>query len=172
MRKAYLAIICLFTGFNAFAQHTDIQPVPQQISESGQLITLPGSYQFTGDTEANPYAVQQLKQLLAGNHSAKEGLRIYIGEKGDKAIRKFARRIPNQKEGYYLCINDKEIVLAGNDERGTFYALQTLSRLLKDNHPLPRCSGRILWHSVEPCRSSAPTQILWRKQDEHVYLRT
>ena len=76
MRKAYLAIICLFTGFNAFAQHTDIQPVPQQISESGQLITLPGSYQFTGDTEANPYAVQQLKQLLAGNHSAKEGLRI------------------------------------------------------------------------------------------------
>ena len=114
MRKAYLAIICLFTGFNAFAQHTDIQPVPQQISESGQLITLPGSYQFTGDTEANPYAVQQLKQLLAGNHSAKEGLRIYIGEKGDKAIRKFA-------------------VLAGNDERGTFYALQTLSRLLKDN---------------------------------------
>lgn len=133
MRKAYLAIICLFTGFNAFAQHTDIQPVPQQISESGQLITLPGSYQFTGDTEANPYAVQQLKQLLAGNHSAKEGLRIYIGEKGDKAIRKFARRIPNQKEGYYLCINDKEIVLAGNDERGTFYALQTLSRLLKDN---------------------------------------
>lgn len=41
MRKAYLAIICLFTGFNAFAQHTDIQPVPQQISESGQLITLP-----------------------------------------------------------------------------------------------------------------------------------
>ena len=34
MRKAYLAIICLFTGFNAFAQHTDIQPVPQQISES------------------------------------------------------------------------------------------------------------------------------------------
>ena len=54
MRKAYLAIICLFTGFNAFAQHTDIQPVPQQISESGQLITLPGSYQFTGYTEANP----------------------------------------------------------------------------------------------------------------------
>lgn len=84
MRKAYLAIICLFTGFNAFAQHTDIQPVPQQISESGQLITLPGSYQFTGDTEANPYAVQQLKQLLAGNHSAKEGLRIYIGEKETK----------------------------------------------------------------------------------------
>ena len=54
MRKAYLAIICLFTGFNAFAQHTDIQPVPQQISESGQLITLPGSYQFTETRKPTP----------------------------------------------------------------------------------------------------------------------
>ena len=98
MRKAYLAIICLFTGFNAFAQHTDIQPVPQQISESGQLITLPGSYQFTGDTEANPYAVQQLKQLLAGNHSAKEGLRIYIGEKGRQSHPQVCpAAFPNQK---------------------------------------------------------------------------
>ena len=72
MRKAYLAIICLFTGFNAFAQHTDIQPVPQQISESGQLITLPGSYQFTGDTEANPYAVQQLKKVYVSISGKRE----------------------------------------------------------------------------------------------------
>jgi len=32
-----------------------------------------------------------------------------------------------------LAINDKEIVLAGQDERGTFYALQTLAQLLNDN---------------------------------------
>ncbi len=51
----------------------------------------------------------------------------------DKSIRKFTRQIPNQKEGYYLSINNKEIILAGNDERGTYYALQTLKQLLKDN---------------------------------------
>ena len=59
MRKAYLAIICLFTGFNAFAQHTDIQPVPQQISESGQLITLPGKKVYvsiSGKRETKPSA--------------------------------------------------------------------------------------------------------------------
>ena len=117
MRKAYLETICVFAGLNAFAQHADVQPVPQQMSESGQRITLPGIYQFTGDTEANPYAVQQLKQLLAGKHSAKEGLSIYIGEKGDKSVRKFARQIHNRTEGYYLWSKDKEIVLEGNDER-------------------------------------------------------
>ena len=99
MRKAYLAIICLFTGFNAFAQHTDIQPVPQQISESGQLITLPGSYQFTGDTEANPYAVQQLKQLLAGNHSAKEGLRMLYRGKGRQSHPQVCPPHSQSKEG-------------------------------------------------------------------------
>ena len=126
-------MICLLSSYHLYAQDIDIQPMPQQISNSGATVTLPGIYQFKGDTEANPHAVQQLKELLAGKHSTKEGLRVYLGEKGDKAIRKFARHIPNQKEGYYLSISDKEIVLAGNDERGTFYALQTLSRLLKDN---------------------------------------
>ena len=80
-------------------------------------------------TEANPYAVQELKDLLGGKHPANTGLRIYIGEKGDKSIRKFTRQIPNQKEGYYLSINNKEIILAGNDERGTLLCLANLKTI-------------------------------------------
>ncbi len=129
----HLAIICLFTGCTIFAQNIDVQPIPQQVSKQGGQINLPETYQLLGETEANPYAVQELKDLLGGKHPANTGLRIYIGEKGDKSIRKFTRQIPNQKEGYYLSINNKEIILAGNDERGTYYALQTLKQLLKDN---------------------------------------
>ena len=40
--------------------------------------------------------------------------------------------IPNRDEAYYLSVTDKEIVLAGSDERGTYYALQTFAQLLKD----------------------------------------
>ena len=40
--------------------------------------------------------------------------------------------IPNHEEGYYLAVNDKEIILAGNDERGTYYAIQTFAQLLKE----------------------------------------
>lgn len=136
MKKVHLAIICLFAGCNVFAQNMDVQPVPQQISSADKQITLTETYQLSGETEANLYAVQELKQVFAGKQPGKTGLRIYIGEKGDKAIRKFNRQIPDRQEGYYLSVNDKEIILAGNDERGTFYALQTLKQLLS-NGELP-----------------------------------
>lgn len=133
MKKIFLAYICLFFGTNTFAQYTDIQPVPQQMTDSNRLIQLPDTYLLSGDVEANSYAVKTLKQLLANKQSGNSGMKIYIGEKGDKVIRPFARKIPKQKEGYYLSIGDNEIVLAGNDERGTYYAVQTLSQLLNDN---------------------------------------
>ncbi|MEG2594415.1 MAG: beta-N-acetylglucosaminidase, partial [Bacteroides sp.] len=63
----------------------------------------------------------------------KKGFRILIGEKGDKSIRAFNRLIPAQAEGYYLKIDNKQLVIAGNNERGTYYAMQTLLQLLKDN---------------------------------------
>ncbi len=133
MKKVHLAIICLFASCSIYAQNIDIQPVPQQVSNKEKQISLTETYQLSGDTDANPYAVQELKKLLAGKQPGNTGVHIYIGEKGDKAIRKFNRLIPAHKEGYYLSINDKEIVLAGNDERGTYYALQTLRQLLNNN---------------------------------------
>ncbi len=87
----------------------------------------------SGETEANPYAVQELKDLLGGEHRPIPVCAFILEKKEDRSIRKFTRQIPNQKEGYYLSINNKEIILAGNDERGTYYALQTLKQLLKDN---------------------------------------
>ena len=76
----------------------DVQPIPQQVSKQGGQINLPETYQLLGETEANPYAVQELKDLLGGKHPANTGLRIYIGEKGDKSIRKFTRQIPNKRK--------------------------------------------------------------------------
>ena len=133
MKKYMLGIIGLLACLNSFGQQTDIQPVPQEIRDFNQSISLPASYCLSGKSEANPHAVTQLTALLQGKETDNEGMQIYIGEKGDKAIRKFKSRIPKQAEGYYLRISEKEIVLAGNDERGTFYAIQTLRNLLKEN---------------------------------------
>lgn len=134
MKKVYPAIICLLASYNLRAQNPDVQPAPQHISAAAEKqINLPPAYQLAGEKDANPYAVEALKKLLADKQPGKDGLRIVIGEKGDKALRKFNRQIPNYQEGYYLSINDKEIVLAGNDERGTYYALQTLKQLLRNN---------------------------------------
>ena len=133
MRKTFLATLCLFSGMTMYAQQIDVQPTPQQVKEATATIALSGNYQFNGEGEANPYAISALKSLLNSKQSAKEGIRIYIGERGDKSVRKYNKFIPKQDEGYFLRINEKEIVLAGNDEQGTYYAVQTLKQLINDN---------------------------------------
>ena len=133
MKKTFLATLCLMTGMTIHAQQIDVQPVPQQVKEATETLQLTGAYQFNGENEANPYAVNGLKVLLNSSQSNQEGIRIYIGERGDKAVRKYNKFIPKQDEGYFLRISPKEIVLAGNDERGTFYAVQTLKQLINDN---------------------------------------
>ena len=133
MKKTFLATLCLMTGMTIHAQQIDVQPVPQQFKEATETLKLTGVYQFNGENEANPYAVNGLKVLLNSKQSAQEGMRIYIGERGDKAVRKYNKFIPKQDEGYFIRISPKEIVLAGNDEQGTFYAVQTLKQLINDN---------------------------------------
>ena len=132
MKKTFLAGLCLMSGMAMHAQKADVQPTPQQAKEATEMIVLNGSYQLNGLSEANPHAVSVLKAVLGTEQSNKTGFRVVIGERGDKAVNKYKKFIPTQKEGYFIRISPKEIVLAGNDERGTFYAVQTLAQLLKD----------------------------------------
>ena len=130
--KVYLVGVCLLCTTGAFAQNVSLQPPPQQMIVLDKSVDLPSTYQVNGESEANPYAIKVLKKLFADKQPGKNGIRINIGEKGDKSVHKYTHLIPKYDEGYYLSINEEEIVLAGNDERGTYYALQTLAQLLKD----------------------------------------
>ena len=132
MKKTFLATICLCAGMTIHAQQIDIQPTPQQVKNPTESLEMSGIYQFLGTQEANPYAVKSLETLLGTKDSNKKGQKIIIGERGDKAIKKYSKFIPKQEEGYFVRISPKEIVLAGNDERGTFYAVQTFAQLLKE----------------------------------------
>ena len=132
MKKTFLATICLFSGMTMYSQQIDIQPVPQKMTPATQTIQLTGNYQLNGMNEANPYASKALKTLLGTGESVKGGIKVYIGEKGDKAVSKYKKFIPAQAEGYFVRISPKEIVLAGYDERGTYYAVQTFRQLMED----------------------------------------
>lgn len=128
--KNYLPFALLLCSLMTMAQPGNVVPKPQQLTASGKSIALPATYHLLGEEEANAPAVGALKALLTGRQAAdKARFSIYIGEKGDKAVRKFAGRVPNHPEGYYLLVDDKQIVAVGNDERGTYYALQTLRQL-------------------------------------------
>ena len=48
-------------------------------------------------------------------------------------MKKYRKRIPEKADGYFLKIEKGRIVVAGADERGTYYGLQTLAQLLTRN---------------------------------------
>ena len=86
--KIYFLGACLSCALTAFSQNISLQPAPQELITRDKTVALPAIYQLVGEKEANPHAVEILKELLHGKQSTKNGLRIYIGEKGDKSIRK------------------------------------------------------------------------------------
>lgn len=110
-------------------QSIHLQPTPQQAVLAGRQINVPTSYQLTVTAGSCPTALAALEELLP-NGAEKSKFKILIGKRGDKAIRKFAKKIPERKEGYYLEIDGNRIVIAGNDSRGAFYGVQTLAQLI------------------------------------------
>ena len=120
----------------ATAQHMAVQPVPQEVQMSGRTLSFPTALHLVGCDEANVHAVELLRSLLpdavpcSSASAAGRQYRILIGEKNDKGVKKYRRQIPPHAEGYYLSVGKKEIVVAGYDERGTYYGVQTLRQLL------------------------------------------
>ncbi|WP_353334408.1 beta-N-acetylglucosaminidase [Bacteroides sedimenti] len=137
MRKITCAVACGFIcNVALYAQDIQVQPRPQEMKVTGQLLTLPQQVQLVGLEQADTNAAGLLKELLQGRVS-KKGFKVFIGEKGDKAVKKFARFVPKKAESYYLSIEKDKLVLVGSDERGTFYGMQTLNQLYK-NGTLPQ----------------------------------
>ncbi len=133
MRKVLVFFVCLlFIRVGVKAQDIQVQPSPRQITAEGKGITIPATFRLVGEQEANPHAVTLLKQYL-GDRLATTGFPLYMGEKGERAVRAVRRQIPEHPEGYYLSITENAVTLAGNDERGTYYAVRTFMQLLRDD---------------------------------------
>lgn len=134
MRNRIIILFALlYIGIQGKAQEIAVYPVPQSIVYKGQHPEWPVAYRVVGDTLTHANAYRQLGWVLKSG----EGQRtfpVYIGKKGEKAVRKYTRMIPQQPEGYYLSVAKDGIVLAGNDARGLFYAVQTLAQLVKEGH--------------------------------------
>ena len=73
-------------------------------------------------------AIKQAKPRIA------EGQKytVTLGVKGDKEVKKYKKFIPKQAEGYYLKVSQEGVVVAGSDERGLFYGIQSLIREMEN----------------------------------------
>lgn len=113
------------------AQEFVLHPTPQMYNvQAEDSIAIPENYRLQAFTHSEGQSALELLQTILPGKTSSAPFTIIIGTKGDKNIKKYARNIPKQAEGYYLKISKGEIVIAGTDERGTYYGVQTLSQLL------------------------------------------
>lgn len=129
MKKNLLALaVALSAGWGQMqAQISLVNPIPQKTEAAAEaLMPLPTAWNVvTEKSRAESYAVAALAESGI-KVDGKAGFRITLGVKGDKCVKKYAKRIPAQAEGYYLSISEKGIVVTGADERGLYYGVQTL----------------------------------------------
>lgn len=139
MKKILLNILALslFT-LTSLAQGVNITPQPDSIVVTKGTITITG-YTLIGDKKADSEAVALLQKALIRETPSKsrKALKIVIGERNDKAVRKYRKQIPAVPGGYYLTTNNKEVVIAGYDASGTYYGVQSLAQII-GIHTLPQ----------------------------------
>ena len=114
------------------AQVKLVNPIPQQVktSEVG-LFNVPAKWSLKADKERLSGYIYDALRTAAPEVAEKQSFEITIGVRGDKSVRKYRKLIPAKKEGYYLQIDQKGIVIAGNDEHGLYYGVQTLLGIMQ-----------------------------------------
>lgn len=134
MRNLFITLF-LFLPFSLSAR--ELSPLPQQSRIDSQTISLSQPVTLVGADKADADAVALLRNHLT-RVQPKGGLKLIIGERGDKSVKAFAKQIPAQAEGYFLKVSPTQIVVAGSDERGTYYGVQSLLGLMQ-GASLPLC---------------------------------
>ena len=130
MKKRFICASLLLAAWGAAkapAQISLVNPIPQQVNlQNGNLLDAPKTWVVKADAaRLNGFAVKALQQSGIATDN-KAAFTLTLGVKGDKAVKKYAARIPAHAQGYLLEITPKGAVIAGADEAGLFYGVQTL----------------------------------------------
>lgn len=121
-------LLATLSAGTATAQISLVNPVPQKVTASGKgIVAAPVAWRVICDkNRTGCIATQALVKATTVKQQPKAAYSVTIGVKGDKAVSKVAKLIPAKAEGYYLSITDKGAVVAGADEEGLYYGVQTL----------------------------------------------
>lgn len=132
MKRKLLLSLALFGALSASAQQPDISPLPQQAVWKEYAFSNASQYQLVGGAKADADAVSLLKRNVKIANGPKS-IPITIGEVSDKALKKYIEKVPDHKEGYFLKITPKEVIIAGHDGKGTYYGVQTFLQIVRQN---------------------------------------
>ena len=158
MKKKLLVMILMLLPFMVQGQqNVTVSPLPQKATWGGKAFNKAEKFYLVGADRADSDAVELLSaklDILGVNDKADakkfpQAKAIILGEEGDKAVKKYKKQIPDRAEGYYLQITPDQIVIAGKDEAGTFYGVQSLLQIM--NRPEVMQCEITDWPSVS-CR--------------------
>lgn len=135
MKKTLFSVAALLLGgcLSMQAQVSLVNPVPHQVERQAgaAVVKAPKAWAITADAGRHQDVVRLLQQAEGAKAGgAKAAFKLTIGVKGDKAVKKYAKKIPAKAEGYYLEVTPKGAVLAAADEVGLFWAAQTWMTML------------------------------------------
>ena len=129
---SFVATLCASAAFAMTLQSCQgqyatptLSPAPQEIVWGEEIFSTPKNIVLVGADEADADAVA----LLRNNFAEGKGIIVIVGERGDEAVSAYAEQIPNKVEGYYINVGADQIVVAGADEAGTYYGVQTLLQM-------------------------------------------
>lgn len=128
MNKKILTLgLMLMAGLGASAQVALVNPVPQEVAKSGaELIDAPAQWKINADKKRLSGYVYDALLTASPEVAKKAAYTVTIGVRGDGKVSKYKKNIPAKAEGYFMKVTDKEVVIAGNDEKGLYYGVQTL----------------------------------------------
>ena len=137
MKKTLFSVAALLLGgcLSMQAQVSLVNPVPHQVERQAgaAVVKAPKAWAITADAGRHQDVVRLLQQAEGAKvGGAKATFKLTIGVKGDKAVKKYAKKIPTKAEGYYLEVTPKGAVLAAADEVGLFWAAQTWMAMLSE----------------------------------------
>ena len=137
MKKTLFSVAALLLGgcLSMQAQVSLVNPVPHQVERQAgaAVVKAPKAWAITADAGRHQDVVRLLQQAEGAKAGgAKATFKLTIGVKGDKAVKKYAKKISTKAEGYYIEVTPKGAVLAAADEVGLFWAAQTWMAMLSE----------------------------------------
>lgn len=151
-----ISSILLCSWLTLHAQVSNVNPIPQQAHISGPLSAAPQTWSINaGKSIEGSYVIKALQEA-APKQEKQAFFKLTIGVKGDKCIRNVDKKIPQRTEGYYLIIKKGQAVIAGADERGAYYGVQTLLSIMRNG-------------KIEPCEITDYPDVRYRGVVEGFY---
>ncbi len=135
MNKKVLTLgLMLMAGLGATAQVSLVNPVPQEVTTAAEnaIFDAPATWSINAAKTHRSGYIYDALMTASPEVAKKANFKVTLGVRGESQVCKYKKNIPAKSEGYFMKVTEKEVVIAGNDEKGLYYGVQTLLGMMNE----------------------------------------